>query len=306
MYKNFEELLVKMKTTQKRKRVAVVCANDNHTLEAVLQAYEEGIINPILIGDGKDIVCRLEEMGCSVSFNIIPVKTPSDAVKAAIRLVKEDNADIILKGLIETSDIMQAIVKKENALCERSVMSHLSLVEIPNYHKLIGITDCALLMYPTLEQKKQAICNAVEYLKSIGFKNIKVAILAAVEKVNPKMPETVDAYKLKEMNKEGDIPDCEVEGPISYDLAMKPGAANVKGFDSAVAGNPDLLVVPNIVAGNILVKCLTCSAKARSAGLILGAKVPIIITSRSSSVQNKYLSIVIASAVGLNLPGNHS
>ncbi|WP_213973968.1 phosphate acyltransferase [Tepidanaerobacter acetatoxydans] len=303
MYKNFEELLVKIKAKQERKRVAVVWANEDHTLEAVLKAYKEGIIDPILIGDGQDISYRLEKLGCSNSFNIITVKTPLDAIDVAIKLVKENKADIILKGLIETADIMKAIVKKENALCERGVMSHLSLVEIPNYYKLIGITDCALLMYPTLEQKKLAICNAVEFLTSTGFKDIKVAVLAAVEKVNPKMPETVDANQLKVMCQEGEIPGCQVEGPISYDLAMKPGAAAIKGFDSAVAGNPDLLVVPNIVAGNILVKCLTCSAKARSAGLILGAKVPIIITSRSSSVQNKYLSIVIASAIGLNLPG---
>jgi phosphate butyryltransferase len=157
-------------------------------------------------------------------------------------------------------------------------------------------TDGGMMMYPDLEQKKKIIENAVGVLHSLGYENPKVGVLAAVETVNPKMPESVDAGKLKEMNQNGEITGCIVEGPISYDLAMNKESAEIKGFVSPVAGDPDILIVPNITAGNILGKCLVYSAGAKMAGFIVGAKVPIVLTSRGSSSEEKYLSLVISAA----------
>ena len=171
------------------------------------------------------------------------------------------------------------------------------MLEIPNYHKLVVLTDGALMMYPSLEQKRRIIENAVGYLRDAGFEKPKVAVLAAVEKLNPKMPETVDADQLKKMNLADDLKDCIIEGPISYDLAMKPGAAEEKSYESLVAGDTDVLLVPNITVGNVLLKSLTCSAKAKGAGLVLGAKVPVILTSRSTGTDGKLRSVALACAL---------
>jgi phosphate butyryltransferase len=175
-------------------------------------------------------------------------------------------------------------------------MSHVSIQEVPSYHKLLITTDGGMMMYPDLEQKKKIIENAVEVLHSLGYENPKVAVLAAVETVNPKMPESVDAGKLKEMNQNGEITGCIVEGPISYDIAMNKESGEIKGFVSPVAGDPDILIVPNITCGNILGKCLVYSAGAKMAGFIVGAKVPIVLTSRGSSSEEKYLSLVLSAA----------
>ena len=171
-------------------------------------------------------------------------------------------------------------------------------MESPYYHKLFAVTDVGLMMYPSLEQKKIIIENAVGIFNALGETLPKVGVLAAVEKVNPKMPETVDAAKLKEMNMDGTLSGCIVEGPISYDLCMDCEAAAIKEYTSPVAGDPDILLVPNIVSGNLVAKCLTCSGAAKTCGIVSGAKVPIILTSRSAPAEDKYRSIVLSAVVG--------
>ena len=295
MYKTFDELFASRKAAAP-KRLVVACANEDHTLEAVSLAVKEGCVTPILIGNAADLYERLPVWGLE-GAQVIDAADAQEAVNKAVALIRDGEGDILLKGLVDTAVVMRAVVNKENGLCARGVLSHLTMTQIPNYHKLLGVTDCALLTYPTLEQKKASILNAAEYLKALGIEAPKVAVLAAVEKVNPKMPETVDADLLKQWGLAGEAGSCLIEGPISYDLAMRPGAAAIKGFDSPVAGDPDLLCVPNITVGNVLIKCLSCSAKAVSAGLILGAKVPVIVTSRSSSVATKATSIRMAAAI---------
>jgi phosphate butyryltransferase len=220
------------------------------------------------------------------------------AAEKAVALVNENKADFIMKGKIQTADLLRAVVNKEKGLRTGRVMSHFVFDEVPSYHKLIVTTDGGMMTYPDLNQKKQIIENAVDVLRAMGYDKPKVAVLAAVEKVNPKMPESVDADMLKKMNQEGKIKNCIVEGPISYDLAISKKCAEIKGFKSPVAGDADILIVPNITAGNILGKCLICSAEGKMAGFIVGAKVPIGLTSRGSSAEEKYLSLVLsASAV---------
>ena len=176
-------------------------------------------------------------------------------------------------------------------------MSHVVLHDIPGYHKLLAVTDGGMMMYPNLEEKRQIIENAVSTFKSMGYECPKVAVLTAVEKVNPNMPETLDADNLKKMNQENILKDCIVEGPISYDLAMSKESAEIKNFISPVTEDVDILMVPNITVGNILGKSLVYSAGAKMAGFIVGAKVPIVLTSRGSTAEEKYLSIVLSAAI---------
>lgn len=298
VYKSFAELIKKVQDNEVKKRVAVVVAQDSHTLEAVFQAKEDNIVEPILVGDKikiKEILRNLK-----VEFNdyhIIQAEGDKEAAEKAVELVNNNKVDFIMKGKIQTADLLRAVVDKEKGLRTDKIMSHIALHELPGYHKLLAMTDGGMIMYPELEDKKKIIENAVEVFKNMGYDCPKVAVLAAVEKVNPKMPETVDADALKKINQKGLLKDCIVEGPISYDLVMSKESAEIKGFESEMSEDADILVVPNITVGNILGKSLVYSAKAKMAGFIVGAKAPIVLTSRGSSAEEKYLSLVLCAAM---------
>lgn len=295
-FQNFQELF--QSTAGKEPcRAAVIWPEDEHTLDAVAAAVSLGEVEPLLIGDRQRIRTLWEKQGRGLPCETVEAASPEEAVDTAVRLAREGQADIILKGLVETAVVMRRIVRKENGLCQEGVLSHLTLVELPGYHKLLGLTDCALLTYPDIRQKKAAIRNALKFYRGVGQEEVKVAVLAAVEKVNPKMPETVEAAELKEAWRRGELPGSIVEGPISYDLAVVAEAAAIKGYQSTVAGDADLLVVPNITAGNLLVKSLSYSAGGFTAALVLGAKIPVVIPSRSSPVKSKVTALRVAAAM---------
>lgn len=298
-YKSFDDLIKKVQNLDSKKKVAVVSAQDEHTLEAVFKAKKDNIVEPILIGNKKKIIEILSRLHESVlEESIINVESDSEAAEKAVELINENKADFIMKGKIQTADLLRAVVNKENGLRTGKVMSHIVIHEIPTYHKLLAVTDGGMMMYPNLDEKKQIIENAVSTFLALGYENPKVAVLAAVETVNPKMQESVDADLLKKMNIKGEIKNCIVEGPISYDLTMSKESASIKGFESPVTGEADIIVVPNITVGNILGKSLVYSAGAKMAGFIVGAKVPIVLTSRGSTSEEKYLSLALsASAV---------
>lgn len=296
-YKNFYELIQTIKKSKTVKQAGVVAADDRHTLEAVVQAYKEGIVEPILIGKKKIIIEILNDLQFDyANISIIDSKSPEDAVEVGVALAKDGEVDFLIKGLVETAVLMKAVVNKENQLRTGDLISSIAFLEIPTYHKLLAVTDGGVSMYPDLEQKKKIIENAVECLSKMGILDPKVAVLTAVEVLNPKMSETVDAAELKKMNFVGELKGCIVEGPISYDLAISKEAAKIKKFDSIVAGDADLLVYPDITAGNLVTKALTFSGQAKGAAIIVGAKVPIVFLSRSSSAEEKYLSIVLAAS----------
>ncbi len=298
--KNFDELIRKVANYKEKKKVAVVAAHDEHTLEAVFKAKEDGVVEPILIGRKDKIKEILDKHNFALSDEfIIDIEDESQAAYKAVELVNENKANSIMKGKIQTADLLKAVVDKERGIRTGRLMTHFAVLEVPTYHKLLAITDGGMVMYPTLEQKKGIIQNAVDVLLSLGYEKPKVAVLAAVEKVNPKMPETVDAAELKKMAESGEITNCIVEGPISYDIAMNRESAEIKGFDSPVVEDVDILIPPNIATGNILAKALIYSGNAKMAGIIVGAKVPIILTSRGSSSEEKYLSIVLATAANM-------
>lgn len=297
MIQNFEQLIKKVQTGKSRKRVVVISAHDKHTLEAVLYARSMGIADPVLIGDIAKIKVILAELGETVpEDDLIEEKDDSMAARKGVQMIREGRADFIMKGKLQSADFLGPIVDKQNGLRTDKVMSHFVMNELPNYHKLLVTTDGGMFMYPNLEEKKGILENAVSVLHMFGYECPKVAALAAVETVNTKMPETVDAAALEKMNKDGVITGCVVEGPISYDLAMSRDSAEAKGYTSQISGDCDILLSPNITAGNILGKALLISAEAKMAGFVVGAKVPVVMTSRGATAEEKYLSLALSAA----------
>lgn len=295
MIKNFDQLIEMLRAQPVRRKVAVVMAQDEHTLEAVLRAYRDGLVEPILIGSETGIREVLKKLGAeNENLRIIPIDDAVAAAEEACRMAKAGEIDCIMKGKLETGTLMKVLVNREKGIRNSEVMSLMAVMESPGYHKIFAISDPALLTYPTKEQKKGAIANCVSAFKKLGIENPKVAIIAAVEKVNPKMPETVEAAEIKDEGVEGAV----IEGPISLDLAMEAESAKIKGYDSPVAGDADLLVMPDIVASNVTAKSITVLGGGRTGGTVLGALVPVLLVSRAATADDKYMSIVVSALVG--------
>jgi phosphate butyryltransferase len=292
---NFDDVILAVKTRKEKKKFAIVAAQSKLTLEAVLLAHRDGLIEPILIGDKRAIADYVDEItGGKADIPIIPAESHEDAAQKAVDLVNMGEVDCIMKGRINTSELMRVLLRGNNRLRSGNVVCALGILEMPSYHKLLAQTDSAIVVCPDLNQKRQMIESAVAVLRKLGIACPKVAVMAAVEVVNPKIPATVDARQLKEMNERGEIKDCIVEGPISYDLAISKEAAQAKGFESPVAGDADLLIWPDVNAGNLAGKALIHSAGAIPAALVLGLKVPVLVSSRSSPFREKYVSMALA------------
>lgn len=296
MFRNFDEVVAAVKQRETERTVAIAGAHDAPVIEAALRAQQQGIAVPILVGNAGKIKDILRSFDRSPSdYNIVDSEENREA-QAAVNLVKDGSANVLMKGLIETRDMLHPVVAKENNLRTGKLMSHVVFFSnVPNYHKLLVASDGGMVMYPTLEEKVGIIENAVEAMRKMGYKQPRVAALAAIEKVNPRMRATVEAAELKRMNREGLIQHCIVEGPLSYDVAMDKAIAHHKGVDCEYCGDFDALIVPDIDSGNILGKCLIVTAKAEMGGVIMGAKVPIVLTSRGSSAEEKFFSIAVAS-----------
>ncbi len=297
-FRTFDELIQKVQTNKIIKKVAVVAAADEHTLEAVIKAKKDGLIEPLLIGKVETVKNLVENLGEVLADEVyLDAADEVEAARIAVAMINDGQADFMMKGKIQTADLLKVVVDKEKGLRTGNVMSHVALLEISTYKKLIAITDGGMMTYPDLDKKKQILENAVNTFRAMGYENPKVAVLTAIEKVNPKMPETVEADQLKQMSLDGRIPACTVEGPISYDLTMSTESAEIKGFDSPVTGDADIMLVPDIHSGNILSKSLIYSAGAKMAGFIVGAKCPIVLTSRGATTEEKYLSIALCAAI---------
>jgi len=297
--RNFEQIQEMLKSKTQKRRLAVPNAQDEHTLDAVVYAARDGFVEPVLIGIRSEIEPILRGMDFDpATVEIIEEADPEKATIMAAAMAREGKVDAIMKGRMTTGELMKVMVNKDYGIRKHAVMSLLGFIDSPYVDRVFAITDVGMLTYPTTEQKVAEIRTAVEAFHALGVKEPKVAVLTAVENVNPKMPETVEGDQIKQMNLNGEITGCIIESPISYDLAMVKEAAEIKGYKSPVAGAADILVVPNIVAGNILIKCLSFTGGAETCGVILGAKVPLIITSRSSPVKDKFMAIVMACLIG--------
>lgn len=288
VFHNFTELKASLGQQEKR-TAAVVCAHDETTLKALERCREQ--VNAVLIGDEK----KIREL-TDLPYEIIPEEDMLTAAHKGVGLVREGRADFLLKGKLDTSLILKAVVHKEHGLRTGRLMSHLAFLELPGYDKLAVLTDSGMVIRPDLEQKKEILQNAVDTLRKMGYEEPKAGLLAAVEKVNPQMPETLDAKELTRLNREGRIKGCYVEGPLSYDILVSPESAKKKGYESRIVGDADILMVGDMATGNILGKALTVTAKGRMAGIIVGAKAPVALTSRGSKLEEKVNSILLAAA----------
>lgn len=298
IFKSLDEIVHGIQKCSDKKRMVVAGADESHTLEAVSIAKKEGIISAILVGDSIRINEILIDLGedCSDYEIIHNLENPVDI---AVQLIRENKADILMKGNIQTSTLIKSVLNKDTGIMKGELLSHVLFVQAPAYHKIFAVTDSAIVPNPDLNQKRAILENAVTAMLSLGYDDPKVAALTAVEVVNPKMQETVDADELKKLNQDGKIKNCIVEGPISMDLAFDKDAGKIKGFTSTVVGDPDILLMPNLLVGNVAVKTLKIFGQSTVAGLVLGATVPIVLTSRSTATRSKYMSIAMSAAIAL-------
>ena len=298
MSKTFADLIAKVNECG-MKKVAVAVAQDSAVLEAVKAAKERKIAEAILVGDEQKIKDIAASLNMDLSgFEIINVEDTTEAALTAVKLVHEGKADMYMKGLIDTKDFLKSVLDKEVGLRTGKPLSHVGVFEIQGIDHLLFLTDVAFIPYPTLEDKVNIIHNTLEITSACGIENPKVAPLAAVEVVNPKMPATVEAGELTQMNKEGKITGCIVDGPLSLDLAIDAEAAKHKGAtDRAIQGDADILLFPDIHAGNLVYKCLVHTAKVVNGNILTGTKAPVILTSRSDDFETKVNSIALGAVV---------
>jgi len=278
----------------KKKIVAIAGAEDKEAVKAIYEARELGV-SAILFGKKEIIEKNLEEIGAQ--YPIVDCRTEEEASKEAVKSVVQGNAHIVMKGLVKTSTLLKAVLDKEYGLRTDRLLSHVAVVEVPGVNRLIFITDGGMVIKPTLEQKIQIIQNAVDIARKLGYEMPKVGVIAAVETVNPDMPETMEAALLAKMNERGQIKNCKIDGPLGIDNALSIYAAEVKGVKGEVAGHADILVVPDIHSGNFLGKSAVYFANGRIAGIIAGAKVPVIVISRADTSDSKFASIALAMAL---------
>jgi phosphate butyryltransferase len=295
---SFDPIIQKAKALTKKGIAAVAGAADAHVIEATLEARAMGVVEPLFIGEAEKIREILRSMDLNPSdFKIEEPTAGLTAPEMAVELIKEGCADFIMKGMVETSDLLRPIVKKENNLRTGRTMSHVVFNRFDAYHKLLGSTDGGMTPHPDLNMKKDILINAVTTMNKLGYDNPKVACLACKETYDAKMPETTDARALQEMCERGELGSCTVVGPISYDIAFSTEIAKIKKFDCPHVGNFDLLLTPDIHSGNILGKAMVVHMKAQMTGIVVGAKVPIVLTSRGSSAEEKYLALALCSVV---------
>ena len=298
MSKGFDDLISKVNSCS-LKTVSVAVAQDGPVLEAVREAKERNIANAILVGDEDKIKEVAAEIGMDLTgYEIIDEKDNYQAALKAVELVHTGKADMYMKGLIDTKSFLKSVLDKEVGLRNNRPLSHVCVFEIEGIKRLLFLADVAFMTYPTLEDKVAIIENTVEVCHACGIANPKVAPLAAVEVVNPKMPVTVEAEELTKMNEEGKITGCIVDGPLSMDLAIEPEAAVHKGATGRkIVGDADVLLFPDIHAGNLVYKTLGHTAKVKNGNIITGTKAPVILTSRSDDAQTKINSIALASVM---------
>jgi len=300
IYENYQQMLdIIGQYSAKKFTISVAAAADQEVLTAIKRANEIGLASAVLVGDKKSI----QDMAKNLELDLekTTVINEPDPVKASIEAVKQikiGNANCLMKGLVNSSDFMSAVLDKEKGLRTGKMLSHLAALDMPGFDRILYVSDGGLNISPTLEDKKKIMQNAIEYLIAMGYELPKVAVLSANEVVSPKQQVTVDAAALKEMAEKGEITGAIVEGPVTLDMALDKEAAAHKKLSSKVAGETDLLFAPTIEVGNILAKSMIYCGNGVMAGLILGAQVPIILTSRAATMEMKIASIAMAALPG--------
>ncbi|MDF1574205.1 MAG: bifunctional enoyl-CoA hydratase/phosphate acetyltransferase [Bacteroidales bacterium] len=287
--------------SHKPKKLVLAASEDAHSLNAVVNAALEKIIRPILVGDREKTYGMAEILNLDISkFDFIEAASPLEAIATSVKMVHDKKADVLMKGKVGTSDMMSCVLNRDYGLRTGKLLSHFAYFEVETYHKLIAVTDVAMNIAPNLAEKIQILNNSVKVLNNLGIARPKVAVLGAVEKVNTEMSATMDAALLSKMNQRDQILNCIVDGPLAFDNAVSVESARHKEIKSDVAGDTDLLLMPDIEVGNVLYKSLVFFAKAKVASMIVGAAAPIVLTSRSDSEQAKFDSILLAAVAAEN------
>ena len=290
----YEQLLARCRTLEPVP-TAVAHPCEQTALAGAIEAGEMGLIVPILVGPAAKIQEVAAKHGIDLSHaRIVDAPHSHGSAAKAVEIVRQGQAEIVMKGSLHSDELLGAIVAKDTGLRTGRRISHVFIMDVPTYHKVLIVTDAAINIAPTLEDKVHIVQNAIDLAISLGVKRPKVAILAAVETINSKMPSTIDAAALCKMADRGQITGGVLDGPLAFDNAISVEAAKIKGITSEVAGDPDILLVPDLEAGNILAKQLSYLANADSAGLVLGARVPVVLTSRSDSVRARIASCAVA------------
>ncbi len=294
MNSEFLQILESMRPV-KMHTISVANATDANVLMSLQTAYNMGFANAILCGDETQIKSVAQQNNINISaFEIVNCTDELAAAKTAVSLIKKGRADILMKGLIHTADILRAVLNRDTGIRGDGILSHVSVLYSPKLQRKLFLTDIAMVMYPDLDKKVQLIKNAVSVARNMGIACPRVAPLCAVETVNPAMPATLDAQALYEMNLHKEISDCIISGPISFDIAVSPDAAMIKNYDGPINGNADILLFDNIEAGNNTIKSMVQFGDWIFGGIIVGATAPVIINSRSDSDISKLFSIACA------------
>jgi len=295
MFKKLSDLEQLIKNNKHVKTLALAVSQDSNSLSAVDKAYNAGFIKPVLIGDKEQTERIIKQNGYNFEgARFVDENNPEKCVEIAVRMVHNNEADVLMKGKVATPTLLKGVLNKEWGLRTGRLLSHFALFEVDTYHKLIAVTDVAMNIAPNLQDKIAIVNNSVACLNKMGIANPKVAVLGAIEMVNENMQATLDAALLSKMNQRDQITNCIIDGPLAFDNAVSFESARHKNIKSAVAGDTDLLLMPDIEVGNVLYKTLVFFAKAKVASVILGAKSPIVLTSRSDSEESKYHSILLS------------
>jgi phosphotransacetylase len=297
MIRRLEEL-IELARQYPPTRVAVASAAHKLVLQSLQRAVDLGLIEPLLVGRAEDIRREAEAIDWDLSAQqIVPTETNKLAATAAVDLVREGEAQVLMKGYLHTDEMLHAVLRQETGLRTDRLLSHVFVLEVPTYHKLLLITDAAININPNITQKAAITQNAVELAKTLGVEHPKVAALSSIETINPNIPSTVHAACLSKMAERGQIKGAVVDGPLAFDNAISAEAARDKGIRSPVAGDVDVVVVPDLDAGNILSKNLEYLASAKMAGIVLGAMAPVVLTSRSDPPRARVYSLALASVL---------
>lgn len=293
--KNFDQLTNHLKALNRRKRVVVVCANDAHTEYAVLRALEEGFADFIMVGDSAVLEKYPALKEFSEHIQIVHIVDPDEAAHEAVRMVRDGKADILMKGIINTDNLLRAILDKENGLLPKGkVLTHLAVMEIPTYDKLLFFSDAAVIPRPTLQQRIEMIEYAIKVCHQFGVEQPRISLIHCTEKVSPKFPHSLDYVNIVELAEAGEFGDVIIDGPLDVKTSCEQESGSIKGIVSRIDGQADVLIFPNIESGNTFYKSISLFAKAEMAGVLQGPICPVVLPSRSDSGLSKYYSLAMA------------
>ena len=297
--KDFNQIVERAKRSFRKMRVVIAGADAENILLGTFEAQDAGFATPVLVGEAEKIEPMLERLGLKDKpYSLVATQPGEDVVQAAVDVIRRGEGDVLMRGNTQTRDFLMALLDKKNELRTDKRLVHIDLVSMPEYPKLIAIGDVTVTIQPDIQQKKEIIRSMTETLESVGYEKPNIALLSMVEEVNFHMKDTMEAQELVRSHADTPIANCNLVGPIAYDLILSKEAARLKNYDEPLCGEFDGIVVPSLLAGNLIVKCWQMHAKAKTCGVVVGAKVPVALTSRSDDKEVSFLSLAFCAAMG--------